>query len=375
MKLVSHLLIGAVCVAVLLGLSVRMRYGGGRPFPEITVAEGRDGGTLEKVADLSLPPGKAVVTEDGRIFFIAHPALKADGAKLFEVVDGHAIAYPNEVFQGQLLAPSGLSLDGDGHLWVLDGGSMGIEPHHIYAFDLRAARVVHEHAFVPDVAEIGSFYSDMQVTRDGNFVFIADASVVRGNPALIIYDVRKRRSQRILEDNPALMPQDWIIRTAERDMVYYKGLVALKAGLTGLALSPNGAWLYLAALNNDQVYRLPVRDLTEGSAPHAGYGSLLEPAGRKPISDALGFDAAGYLLVSDVEHGGVARVWPNGGVEMLLRDPKIRWPSGMWTGRDGWVYIADSGLQDVLFQPPLHRAESAPYTIWRFRPSRPRSHD
>ncbi|MCA9736960.1 MAG: L-dopachrome tautomerase-related protein [Gemmatimonadota bacterium] len=369
MKLVQHLLLLVLGVTAVVGLGVRLRYGGGKPFPELTVAEGIDQDRLEKVAELALPPAKVIVTAEGRTFFVAHPAMEADGAKLFEIVDGRPIAYPNEAFQAQLRAPSALALDGDGRLWVLDGGSMGIEPHRIYAFNLHANRVVHEHAFVPDVAEIGSYYADMQVTRDGNYVFIADASIVRRNPALVIYDVRKRRSRRVLEGHPGFMPQDWIVRTAQRDLVYYKGLVAFKAGLSGVALSWDGEWLYLTALSHDRLYRISTELLT-GTEPRGGLASHLEDVGRKPLSDAVAFDRWGNVLVGDVEHGGVARLRGDA-VQMLIRGEQIRWPSGFWSTGEGWVYIADAGLPDVLFQSPLHRAESAPYVLWRFRPSPP----
>jgi len=371
MKSAGRILLILIGTVLVLGMSLRLRYGGGDLFPELTVAEGVDNETLETVAELALPPAKTIVSSTGRMFFVAHPAVGTEGAKLFEIVDGRAVAYPDEVFQAQLLAPSALALDGDGRLWVLDGGAMGVDPHRIYAFNLSVNEIVHEHAFPPEVAQIGSYYADMQVTRDGNFVFIADASVVRKNSALVIYDVRKRRSKRILDDHSSISGQDWVIRVGDQKMVYYAGLVALKAGLTGLAKSWDEEWLYLSATSNDALYRLPIRQLRRDDMDTETAEGLLERVSRKAISDGLSVDRFGYVLVSDVEHGGVMRIRENGALQMLIRDERLRWASGLHTTTDGWVYVADAGLQDVLFRDAEHRSQTAPYRIWRFRPSRP----
>ncbi len=371
MKSVGRILLALLGLVLLLGLSLRLIYGGGNPFPEQTVAEGIDNGTLEPVAELALPPAKTIVSATGRLFFIAHPAMGTEGPKLFEIVDGRSVAYPDEVFQTQLLSPSALALDGDGRLWVLDGGSMGFDPHRIYAFNLAANELVYEHAFVPDVAPMGSYYADMQVTHDGNYVFIADASVLRKKPALVVHNVHERRSRRVLEKHPALSNQDWVLRVGEEKLTYYRGLVALKAGLTGLAKTWDEEWLYLSATSNDALYRLPIRALRSRNLEHEDAVEALERVSRKTMSDGVGVDRFGYVLVSDVEHGGVIRIRENGALQMLLRDDRLRWVSGLHSARDGWVYISDAGLQDVLLRDAEHRSATAPYRIWRFRPSQP----
>ena len=52
----------------------------------------------------------------------------------------------------------------------------------------------------------------------------------------------------------------------------------------------------------------------------------------------------------------------------LLRSDRLRWPDALSFGPDGWLYIADSALGEVILQPREHIKSHGPYKIFRFKP-------
>ena len=89
-----------VLVFVMTGLigMIWFRHGGGAAFPDRSKKPVLSGKLLEKVADLSLPPGNIAISQKGRIFFTFHPEANAK-LKVAEWVKGKVKAYPNTEFQ------------------------------------------------------------------------------------------------------------------------------------------------------------------------------------------------------------------------------------------------------------------------------------
>ncbi len=51
----------------------------------------------------------------------------------------------------------------------------------------------------------------------------------------------------------------------------------------------------------------------------------------------------------------------------LAGHPKMRWPDGLSFGPDGFVYVADSDIPDVMLKPASHVASAAPFHLFRFK--------
>ena len=357
-------------VVALAGAGVlRLRYGGGEPYPDLSSAPLLPESALEVVLSYPEPVGNVAVAADGRIFFTVHPESRPEGNKLLEWVDGAAVPYPNGTVQPHLFETVlGLVVDRQNRLWVVDNGNHGFGTPRLLAFDLADGTVRHNEAFHPDIAPAGSFLQDLQVSADGRTVFIADASIWRQSPAIIVYDVETRFARRVLDGHPSVAAEDFLVRNPLRDMTFLGGLVSLKAGVDGIALDPDNEWLYYGAINNGNLFRVPVRDLLNPTLPMRELESEVERFGRKPLSDGLGTDLEGNVYITDVEHGAVMRLNPARQLETVIRSPRIRWADGLSSGPDGWLYLADSAIPELVLKPGSHIADRGPYFIFRFRP-------
>lgn len=364
-----------VAVLAVLALVVRSRLGGGARLEDRTSAPELPGSALEKVVDLELPPGNIAVSADGRVFFTYHPDASPP-VKVAELVGGTPAPYPDAAFQGPraddaslpyFQSPLAVRIDRQGRLWVLDYASYARGQPRLLAFDLATNELVHRYDFPSEVAPLLSMLNDFQVDPAGERIYIAEASPILRRPALVVYDVARKTSRRVLHEHPSVEAEPYVLQAPGRDMVLF-GIYDLRVPVDSIALDVRGEYLYYGPLSGGTMYRIATRDLNDESLSDEELGRRVEAYGPKPISDGLTMDREDNLYVSDPEHSAVLVLTPERKLRTLVRDPKLRWPDGFSFGPDGWLYVTASALQDVLFVSAAHVREHAPYQIFRFRP-------
>ncbi len=73
------------------------------------------------------------------------------------------------------------------------------------------------------------------------------------------------------------------------------------------------------------------------------------------------------VYITDVEHGAISVIGKDRQLQTLLRDDRLRWPDGLSYGPDGYIYIADSDLPDIMLRADSTIRKNAPYYIFRFK--------
>lgn len=374
--MIRFLLRGSAFLLLLLAillLAIKLIYGRGETgFPDRTGEPVFSGEVLETVAETDFPPGNVAVAPDGRLFFTLHP----EGRPPVNVVHwsgGKAVPWPSADYQPGGSEPLAfqeilsLRIDRQNRLWVLDNAVHGTGQPRILAFDLDSGELVFRHDFAPDVMPLGSHANDFQVDARGEFIYIADASLFRRQPGLVVVDVKGKRSFRHLDGHPGVLAEEWIPVVAGRAMRVL-GLFSVTPGVDSIALDRDGEWLYFAAVNAGRMYRVPAAVLRDATRPAGEVAQAVEVYAEKTMSDGITMDDQGNVYISDLEHSAILRLRPDRTLETLVRDPRIRWPDGFSFGPDGWLYVTCSALHQVIGLPPASVAEHAPYQIFRFRP-------
>ena len=362
-KILLFFLVLAVIGATILWI----RYGGGTPYPDLSTSPALDSSALEEVLTYSEPVGNVAVNKDGRLFFTVHPEARPQGNKLLEYVRGAAVPYPS-LREQQVLFDTvlGVSIDRFNRLWTIDHGNHGTRAARIVAIDLDTDTVIREQTLGPDIAPFGSFLQDLQVSADGNTVVIADASFWRKSPAIIVYDIETGRARRVLEGHESVSAEEYMIRSMGRDMEFLGGVVTLRGGIDGIALGPE--WLYYGAISGSGLFRVRLRDLRDESLPAGQLANRVERVADKPLSDGFSIDVEGNVYITAIEHNAIFTAGPDRDPRTLIQSDRLRWPDGLSFGPDGYLYIADSALPELILQSREHINDSGPYRIFRFRP-------
>ena len=331
---------------------------------------------LEPIATLDFPPGNVAVSADGRMFFNYHPFAKAERfekATVFELVDGQPRPYPSLEFQSKYQGVFGMTVDRQQRLWFVEPSGLDYPRTRLLAFDLKTNQLVFEHWFEKGALP---FAQDLRVTADGATIVLADTGLFKFTvPALIIFDIATKTHRNVLTRNAALQPQDWVMRTPFGEHKLGYGLVTFAVGVDGIEISADGLWLYFGAMTHDRIFRLPMAALKDEKLDDAALGRLIEDVGRKPMSDGITLDAEGRLLITDIEHGGIARLdmkaSPENKLLTLVKSPKVIWADGIVVAPDGGVIFTDSAIPAYIHQlaspPSIERLRAArPYHVWRF---------
>ncbi len=371
MRTSLRVLVGLLVAVVVLLLVVRVFFGGGARLEDRTTDPAIPASAVAEVASLEYPPGNIAVAKTGRVFLTLHPDGKPP-VKVVELVDGKPVPFPDDAYQTpgsgpHFETPLSMRIDGQDRLWVLDHADFGRGQPRITAFDLTTRKAVHHYDFPSDVAGFLSMLNDFAVSPDGTKIYIAESSPIAQTPALVVYDVVKKESRRLLDSHPSVLPKDYVLNAAGRDMVVL-GVYTLRIGVDSITLDRSGAWLYYAPVNGDRMFRVPARALDDATLAPAALAAAVEDYGPKTMSDGLSSDDAGNVYVTDPEHSAVLALQPDRTLRTLVKDAKLRWPDGLSFGPDGWLYVTCSSLQHVLFVAPGHQAAHAPYHVYRFQP-------
>lgn len=351
-------------LSIILAVALRVRYGGGEQYPDLTTNPQLTASQLEEVLTYREPIGNVAVSAAGQVFFTVHPEARPQGNRLLQLVDGASIPWPNSESQQELFdTVLGVVIDRQDRLWTIDHGNHGMQPPRLLAFDIETGEVIHDRRFAEPLAPKGSFLQDLQVSADGHTVIIADTSIWRKQPALIVYNVDTSTARRVLEGHESVLAEDYVIHNHGEAMTYAGGLVALRGGVDGIAVSEE--WLYFGALSGSGLYRVPMATLIDSQTSSTDVAAAVERFADKPLSDGFSIDNAGNVYVTDVEHGAIIQVSADRQPATLLRTQEIRWADALSFGPDRWLYVADSALQDVVLQSREHIESSGPYRIFR----------
>ena len=343
-----------------------LRYGGGEPYRDLTTTPVLAESSLEEVLSYRLPIGNVAVSGSGRVFFTVHPEARPRGNKLLEFVDGASVPFPDGATQTQLFDTIlGVVIDRFDRLWTIDHGNHGLRTARLLAFDINTGELLLNQTFDTDIAPRGSFLQDLQVSADGRTVVIADASFWRKRPALIVYDVATASAKRILDSHPSVSAENFLIRNRNRAMTFMGGVFSLRGGVDGIALGED--WLYFGALSGSSLYRIRLADIRDPAIPNSQIAARVERVADKPLSDGFSIDKDGRVYLTDVEHNAIFRLEQGSELRTLVRSTRVRWPDALSFGPDGWLYVADSALSDVVLQSKEHIKSKGPFKIFRVR--------
>jgi len=314
-------------------------------------------GTIQQVAAFQGPgPSGIAVTPEGRTFvgFPRH-AIDHPGMTLGELVDGKLLPYPSaDISQPsslgnaqRLISVHGMTLDSQGRLWLIDDGKeaghKGIAPGaaKVVGIDLHSNKIVTS-IELKDALRQDSHMNDLRIDLthgSQGTAYIADSSFGQ-NPALVVVDLASGKQRRVLSQDPTIKAQKDFVTQLDGVPMRYEGdkTTFPHGGVDSLALTADGSRLYYSPLTGRHLWSLPTSALSDFKLNDQQLAAQIKDEGEKVMTDGMDIDRQGRIYLTDAEHHQVLRRWPDGRLEVVLRDPRLVWPDGLFVSHDA-VYV------------------------------------
>lgn len=354
-----------------------------RPSPSFRSTENLEGVTFFRGA---MPTGVAV-SRTGRVFVCFPRWGDVLDCSVAEHRKGRLVPYPDPAWNSAtagkplsevLLGVQSVYVDSQDHLFILDTGSVKFGPvapggAKLVEVDLSKDRVVKVYPFPSDIVPTTSYLNDVRINRSlgkAGMAFITDSSSYGPN-GLIILDLASGRSWRRLAGHSSTRPAQGFVASVEGQPLMVRppdGTSApLQIGSDGLALSPDGKWVYYCPLSSRRLYRVPTNLLADPAIPEKQISDAVEDLGEKPASDGLEFDDKGRLYATAWELNAIWRLSPGGTWEVVAADPRMLWPDSLALSQDGYLYFT---VNQIHRQPSFQRGRDLrqrPYALFRVK--------
>jgi sugar lactone lactonase YvrE len=340
---------------------------------------------LEEVATFDHQVTGVTVSEDGRIF-VNFPRWTEDvPVSVAEVMkDGTIKPYPDNTWndwrnsrmaelspKDHFVTVQSVVADGRGSLWVLDPAAPNSEKvvkdgPKLVQIDLKTNAVKKTYPFSADVAGPASYLNDVRFAPDGKFAYITDSGMPGG---IVIIDLETGKSWRALSDDPSTqMEKDVVVMTDGKPLKRADGRQPM-FNADGIALSADGKQLYWQALTGKTLYRMATDILQKaGDDPSAKAAKPEKVATTEPV-DGLWMDKSGDIYLSAIGADAVKRLKPDGTIETVITDARLRWPDTFAQGPDGAIYVTASHIQDSPWFNKDWTDDG--FTLFRFKPGNP----
>jgi sugar lactone lactonase YvrE len=310
------------------------------------------------------------VAPDGRVF-VSYPRWSDDvPVSVAELgKDGVARPFPDAAWNAydpkadpakRFVAVQSVVATTDGTLWVLDpgnpkfGGVVKGAPK-LVAIDLAKNAVREVFRFDPAVASGESYLNDVRFDLKLKTAYLTDS----GKGGLVVLNLATKKARRVLDAHPSTMSEG-ITLTVEGKPWKRPDGSSPRVHADGIALSPDGAFLYYQSLTGRTLYRVPTEALRDAKATGAALVAKVAEVGKPGPADGLEADARGVYHTS-LEENALRLIGPDGSARVLVKDARLAWPDSLAFGPDGSLWVTTA---------LIHRGAEPKeaYGLWKIPP-------
>ena len=226
--------------------------------------------------------------------------------------------------------------------------------------DLKTNTVKRILAFGPDVAQSDSYMNDVRVDTKRRVAYLTDS----GHPGLVVVDLNSGKAHRVLDGHPS-------VKLEEGTQIVINGKPVIgptgkppSFNADGIALSPDGEYLYYQALTAKTLYRVKTSALRDNPQ---NAGSAVETVTKTFPTDGLWMDKKGILYLSNLNENAVTRMTPDKKLQTVVKDNRLQWPDTFTEGPDGSIYITASHIHESPTYNKGFDARKQPYGVFRIK--------
>jgi sugar lactone lactonase YvrE len=256
--------------------------------------------------------------------------------------------------------------DDKNNLWVVDPASPKMEgvyqnSHKLVKINLATNAIEHTW-FFEGVAGPKSYVNDVRVDNKLQYAYLTNSN----EGGIIIVNLATGKAKQVLQDHYSTKSDPEFKFIIDGQELTKNGQ-PVKINSDGIALTPNGDWLYYKPLTDDKLYRIRTEHLRNDTMSGETLGMQVEDLGHFYPTDGMIFDHKGNLYLGDMRTSSIKRISPDLKVLNLITDERLIWPDSYSISEDGYLYISCSQIHK---QPEYNNGVNkriTPYTIYKLK--------
>jgi sugar lactone lactonase YvrE len=358
-------------------LTLCMLVGGCGHGPQVSATTNQNLSVVYQDNDFQLTG--VTVSKTGRVF-VNFPRWSDHylNAVIEVMPDGSTTPYPDEKWNRWDLKPDtaakqfvcvqSVVIDDADRMWAIDPASPLLAANVIggaklVKIDLKANSVTQVIPLGANVAPPGSYLNDVRVDVRRNVAYITDS----GLGGIVVVDLSNGKAHRALDGHPSVKADTSV-------KIVIDGKPVLRNGKTpdfnsdGIALSPDGSYLYYQPLAGSTLYRIRTELLRDPSATNDKLATGVEKVATTFPVDGLWMDKKWNIYLSGLNQKAILRLDANGNIDTVAKDDRLEWPDTFSEGPGGEIYITASHINET---PPYNEGKNArrdAFSVFKFQP-------
>jgi sugar lactone lactonase YvrE len=231
----------------------------------------------------------------------------------------------------------------------------------VVKFDLKTNKPVQTYRFQGTI-DNNSYLNDIRVDTKKQMAYITNS----GTGGIIILDLKTGKSRQVLQADKSTLPDPnhkFIIDGKE----FKKQGQPAKFNSDGIALTPNGDWLYYKTINDKILYRIKTSSLLNEKLTKQQLSGEVQNVGEIVNTDGMEFDKKGNLYLGDMVNYRMVKVSPDLKATTWFKSAQLIWPDTYSVSNDGYLYITTSQINK---QPDYNNGvnkRTSPYMVYKVK--------
>jgi sugar lactone lactonase YvrE len=291
------------------------------------------------------------------------------------MTDGSVKPYPNgeannwkpgEDGQNKWVCAMADYIDDNDFLYIVDPaapklGKVYNNSAKVVKFDLATNQVVKTYRF-PGTIDNQSYLNDIRVDIKKQMAYLTNS----GTGGIVVLDLKSGKSWQVLQNHPSVHPDPNAKFIIDGHELKKQGQpTAFQSD--GIALSPDGIYLYYKTIGDKRLSRIRTEILNDTTKTASQVAAAVEELGNFASTDGMIFDAKGNLYLGDPSTYSIMKITPDLKAHTLIKDDRLIWPDSYAISSEGYLYISTSQIQRLPGYNDGVNKRNSPYMVFKIK--------
>lgn len=257
-------------------------------------------------------------------------------------------------------------VDDENYLWVVDPACPNMKQvydnsYKLIKFNLATDSIEKVYTF-DGVLSNKSYINDVRVDTQRKIAYLTNSN----EGGIVVVNLETGTIRELLRNHHSVK-HDPSFKLIVDGKEFKKNGEPVHLQSDGIALTPDGEWLYYKALTDNKLYRIRTELLRNEELSENERTAGVEDLGRFAVTDGMIFDNNDNLYLGDYQNYKIVQITSAHKMEDVLADERLIWPDSYSISKDNYLYISCSQINK---QPDYNGGENqrtTPYTIYRMK--------